>query len=76
MKTKRPITSALPISPKTRLLDLKQLVAAGYGSKSDIYQKVADGKFPKPIHIEGRTVWRESTLQAWLDSLEVKAKAG
>lgn len=35
-------------------------------SRSGIYQKMADGQFPKPVRIsEGRVAWRESEIAAW-----------
>lgn len=41
-------------------------------SRSSIYAMIAEGTFPKPIKLGKRAVgWRESDLQAWLESRQV-----
>lgn len=36
-------------------------------SRSSIYLRIAQGRFPKPISLGGRAVgWIESDIQAWL----------
>ena len=36
-------------------------------SRSTIYQRVADGQFPKPVSLGGRAVgWIETEIQEWL----------
>lgn len=38
-------------------------------SRSTIYQRIADGSFPKPISLGARAVgWLESEIEAWLES--------
>jgi prophage regulatory protein len=37
-------------------------------SRSTIYLRVTEGKFPKPINLGGRAVgWLEAEIQEWLD---------
>lgn len=36
-------------------------------SRSSIYQRAAEGRFPKPVSLGGRAVgWLESEIQEWL----------
>ena len=36
-------------------------------SRSAIYQRIAEGKFPKQINLGGRAVgWLESDIQIWI----------
>ncbi len=43
-------------------------------SRSTIYAWMASGDFPKPVALGARLVgWRESDIEAWLASREVKA---
>lgn len=38
-------------------------------SRSTIYQRVNDGKFPRPITLGGRAVgWLEAEVEAWLSA--------
>lgn len=38
-------------------------------SRSGIYQKIADGNFPKPVAIGSRAVaWVESEVAAWVEA--------
>ena len=37
-------------------------------SRSTIYLRISEGRFPKPISLGGRAVgWIESEVQAWLE---------
>lgn len=47
-------------------------------SRSSIYQKMADGEFPKPISIGARAVgWLETTINDWIaDRVAVSTKKG
>ena len=47
-------------------------------SRSGIYQKMADGEFPKSISLGPRAVgWLESSIDAWIQSrVELSAKVG
>ena len=47
-----------------RLADVRSRVPY---SRSTIYQKIAQGEFPKPISLGGRAVaWLESDIDAWI----------
>lgn len=38
-------------------------------SRSGVYQKIADGNFPKPVAIGSRAVaWVESEVTAWVEA--------
>lgn len=40
-------------------------------SRSTIYRRVAEGRFPSPIHLSGRASgWPSSALQHWIDDPE------
>ena len=47
-------------------------------SRSGIYQKMADGEFPKSISLGPRAVgWLESSIDAWIQSrIELSTKVG
>lgn len=51
-----------------RVLRLPQVVEATGLSRSSIYQYVAEGRFPKPIHLGSkyRIGWPESVVQEWI----------
>ena len=42
-------------------------------SEKTIWEWSRDGKFPKPLKMNGRTVWRLSDVQDWIESIEVAA---
>lgn len=51
------------------LIRLDEVRARTGLSRSGIYQKVADGKFPKPVAIGSRAVaWVESEIAAWIQA--------
>ncbi|WP_239467249.1 helix-turn-helix transcriptional regulator [Rhodoferax koreense] len=40
-------------------------------SRSTIYRRVAEGRFPAPVHLGGRaSAWSSATLQQWIDDPE------
>lgn len=45
-------------------------------SRSGIYQKIAEGDFPKPISLGPRAVgWLESSIEAWIQArIEMSTK--
>lgn len=54
-----------------RLPDVKRITGL---SRSTIYLRVAEGKFPKPVSLGRRAVgWLESEIQQWLQ-LRVDAR--
>lgn len=39
-------------------------------SRSAIYRMIPEGRFPKPVRIDGRSVaWKQSTVQEWMAQL-------
>ncbi|MEX1828843.1 helix-turn-helix transcriptional regulator [Luteibacter sp. CQ10] len=38
-------------------------------SRSSIYAKVAEGTFPRPVKRGSSSVWVDTEVQAWIDSL-------
>lgn len=56
--------------PLDQLLTIKEVVALTRVSKSTIYRRMREGRFPKPVRIPPRTTrWRESAIRAWLHGL-------
>ena len=52
-----------------QLLDVRGVVEWSGLSKDSLYRLMARERFPRPVRIGLRAVrWRESDLQAWLDS--------
>ncbi|MCG8994234.1 helix-turn-helix transcriptional regulator [Laribacter hongkongensis] len=51
---------------KERLISIKEVKHMTSLSPSTIYRKVGKKIFPAPIRIEKRTVWTESSIQAWI----------
>lgn len=39
-------------------------------SEKTIWTWVREGKFPRPIRLNGRTVWRLSDVNTWIDAQE------
>lgn len=40
-------------------------------SRATVYRRIADGRFPPPVHLGGRACgWRAAALQAWIDDPE------
>ena len=61
----------------TSILRLPAVKARTGLSRSTIYLRVSDGKFPKPVSLGGRAVgWIESEVQQWLEQrIEASRKA-
>jgi prophage regulatory protein len=49
-----------------RLLRMHGVNAATGISRSKVYALMKVGDFPLPREIEGRSLWRESEVQAWI----------
>lgn len=61
----------LPPQGVSRAKQILQLIPIG---KTSFYKLVKDGKFPQPIKLGANTtVWRNSDVLAWLDSLDQQA---
>lgn len=51
-----------------RLRDVIRITAL---SRSTIYRRVAEGRFPAPVHLGGRaSAWPSAALQQWIDNPE------
>lgn len=52
-----------------RLIRRREVEAHTGLARSTIYEFVAEGKFPPPVHIGARAVaWRESDVAEWIES--------
>lgn len=51
-----------------RLRDVMRIAAL---SRSTIYRRISEGRFPAPVHLGGRaSAWPSADLQAWIDDPE------
>ncbi|MGH8846096.1 MAG: helix-turn-helix transcriptional regulator [Polaromonas sp.] len=51
-----------------RLRDVVRITAL---SRSTLYRRISEGRFPAPIHLGGRaSAWPSEALQAWIDDPE------
>ncbi len=51
-----------------RLHDVTRITAL---SRSTVYRRISEGRFPAPIHLGGRaSAWPRAALQAWIDDPE------
>jgi prophage regulatory protein len=56
-----------------RLRDVMRISAL---SRSTIYRRISEGRFPRPVHLGGRaSAWPSAELQAWIDDPEGYRKA-
>lgn len=60
--------AAAPAPAFYRLRDVIRITAL---SRSTIYRRVAEGRFPAPVHLGGRaSAWQCNSLQLWIDNPE------
>ena len=53
----------------TRLIRLEEVKRRTGFQKSSIYNRVAEGTFPRPVNLGARAVaWVEDEIQEWIDS--------
>lgn len=53
---------------KTSILRLPEVKAHTGLSRSTIYVRIAEGRFPRPVSLGGRAVgWIDAEIQEWLD---------
>jgi prophage regulatory protein len=53
----------------TRLIRLEEVKRRTGFQKSSIYNRVADGMFPRPVNLGARAVaWVEDEIQEWIDA--------
>lgn len=68
-----PLNRAAAVTPSPvpafyRLRDVMRITAL---SRSTIYRRVAEGRFPAPVHLGGRaSAWPCASLQLWVDNPE------
>lgn len=61
-------SNAVPTPPADRFLRLKDVLAMTALSRSELYRRVADGRFPKQHRLSaGIAVWRLSEINQWMD---------
>lgn len=49
------------------LLTLQGVIAKTGASRSRIYAEAKAGRFPAPLRVWGRSLWKLSEVQAWVD---------
>ena len=55
------------INPPTRFLRLPEVMARTGLSRSTIYVRLAEGRFPRPVALGGRAVgWIEAEVDEWV----------
>jgi len=61
----------------TSILRLPAVLARTGLSRSTIYLRISEGRFPKPVSLGGRAVgWIEAEINAWLNrQIEASRKA-
>ena len=56
------------IASNQRILRLRSVLDKTGDSRSGLYLKVSQGKFPKPIKLSTRSVgWLENEVEQWID---------
>lgn len=74
LKLVQPIeaTHSLIYDPATTLIRIDDVIAKTSLSRSSIYRKMEEGKFPRPVSLSDSTArgspkaWRLSEVQAWI----------
>ena len=69
-----PAAPATPISvlaPKPAFYRLPDVMRITALSRSTVYRRVAEGRFPAPVHLGGKvSAWAWSTLEDWINDPE------
>ena len=61
-------TPSTPAPAFYRLRDVMRITAL---SRSTVYRRVAEGRFPAPVHLGGKvSAWAWSALQDWINDPE------
>lgn len=65
----------LPVNPEPQLAPafyrLRDVIRISALSRSTIYRRIAEGRFPPPVTLGGRASgWPREQLQAWIDDPE------
>ncbi len=59
------------MSQNITLLSYSDLESRGHGSRTTIWRKVKDGKYPEPVDTGyGQKAWLESDIISWLESIK------
>lgn len=62
---------------QTIILRLPEVKVRTGLSRSTIYARIAEGRFPKPVSLGGRAVgWIDAEVQQWLDQQIQKSRRG
>lgn len=64
-------------SPQTSLylLDIKEVAKRTSLSRTTIWRRLKDGKFPDPLRLSDQCVrWREDEINAWVTGLPARQK--
>lgn len=51
---------------RLRLFGLRAVLDCVHWSRTTLYQRVREGKFPRPIALDGRTFWIAGDVEDWL----------
>lgn len=71
----RPVTARIfPAPAFFRMADVVRITAL---SRATVYRRIAEGRFPPPVHLGGRACgWPPSDLQRWIDDPQSYRFAG
>lgn len=53
------------------VLRMSEVLKSTKMSRATLYRRIDEGKFPKPVKNGRISVWRESVVKEFIDSLEV-----
>ncbi len=68
--TNRSITKQKSRVSEKRFIRFHQVLAITSLSRSELYRRIANGSFPRQIHLGSRSVvWLESEVFGWMDAL-------
>ncbi|MYG37426.1 MAG: AlpA family transcriptional regulator [Gemmatimonadetes bacterium] len=63
--------------PPTRFLRLPEVMARTGLSRSTIYVRLEEGRFPRPVSLGGRAVgWIESEIEEWMRNRIAESRGG
>jgi len=54
-----------------KFLNFKQVSDRVSLSRSPLYRRIREGKFPKPVKLGGMSRWVESEIDAWMAALVI-----
>lgn len=71
-RSQAPTTFPATARGDARLLSLEQVIERVSLSKSAIYARIADGKFPGPIKVNSSSRWIQSELDEWMEAFRAR----